>query len=353
MPLRIHFTADDLARVRLAADPDALWELVLSLAQLQSARVPGALPPHHRAWAERSRRRLAAHRPHAPHRARHGAVRRPPHPELRGAVRLLAGLVPPRGSFPDFLTPADGGRFGAGLESVRALPAARLRADLAEVFTGARRADRFALHLADGDREARSALETALTVYQHELISPHARAMDAAVRRDRALRGRDLAHGGVQRLLARLPHPIRWRAPVLETAYPVDRDLFLEGRGLLLIPSFFCTVHPVSLIDPELPPVLVYPAQGEDAPTPAARPAELGGLAALMGPTRATALAALAETPCSTSELAQRLAASPGTASKHASVLRDAGLVASVRQGPAVLHTLTRLGRELLSAGIR
>jgi len=38
-------------------------------------------------------------------------------------------------------------------------------------------------------------------------------------------------------------------------------------------------------------------------------------------------------------------------ASQHASVLRDAGLIAGRRQGSAVLHVLTPLGAGLLRAG--
>ncbi|MER6498487.1 hypothetical protein ABT218_03485 [Streptomyces sp. NPDC001455] len=37
-----------------------------------------------------------------------------------------------------------------------------------------------------------------------------------------------------------------------------------------------------------------------------------------------------------------------GTASKHASVLRRAGLLASTRRGCMVLHALTPLGRALV-----
>jgi DNA-binding transcriptional ArsR family regulator len=38
-------------------------------------------------------------------------------------------------------------------------------------------------------------------------------------------------------------------------------------------------------------------------------------------------------------------------ASQHASVLRDAGLITTHRQGSAVLHVLTPLGAELLRGG--
>jgi DNA-binding transcriptional ArsR family regulator len=54
---------------------------------------------------------------------------------------------------------------------------------------------------------------------------------------------------------------------------------------------------------------------------------------------------------CTTTELAGRAGISLAAASQHATVLRDAGLIASRRQGGAVLHVLTPLGAELLQAG--
>jgi DNA-binding transcriptional ArsR family regulator len=54
---------------------------------------------------------------------------------------------------------------------------------------------------------------------------------------------------------------------------------------------------------------------------------------------------------CSTTELADRVGISLAAASQHASVLRDAGLITTHRQGSAVLHVLTPLGVELLRAG--
>jgi DNA-binding transcriptional ArsR family regulator len=54
---------------------------------------------------------------------------------------------------------------------------------------------------------------------------------------------------------------------------------------------------------------------------------------------------------CTTTELAYRVGISPSAASQHASVLREAGLIITCRQGSAVLHVLTPLGAELLQAG--
>ncbi len=72
-------------------------------------------------------------------------------------------------------------------------------------------------------------------------------------------------------------------------------------------------------------------------------------LAALVGQTRAAALRALAET-CTTSELARRVNISSAGASQHATVLREAGLITTCRNRNTVLHTLTALGAALLQS---
>ena len=84
----------------------------------------------------------------------------------------------------------------------------------------------------------------------------------------------------------------------------------------------------------------------------AARPIEnrprLGrGLAALLGPTRAAVLRALAA-PRGTVELAAAVGISPASASEHAKVLRDAHLIETRREGRAVRHSLTAVGRTIL-----
>lgn len=140
---------------------------------------------------------------------------------------------------------------------------------------------------------------------------------------------------------------IRWRAPVLEADYPVDRELRLDGRGLLLQPSFFCRGTPVVYRDPVLPPVLVYPVTHPGAPAVAEPGPWLGRL---VGHTRSTVLRSIGN-GCTTSELARRTGVSLASASQHASVLREAGLVRTLRHGSSVLHTLTPLGAALLRGG--
>jgi DNA-binding transcriptional ArsR family regulator len=94
--------------------------------------------------------------------------------------------------------------------------------------------------------------------------------------------------------------------------------------------------------------VLVYPVAHTCAPSFS----EAGGpsLGRLVGHTRSAVLQAI-RLGCTTSELARRAGVSLASASQHAAVLREAGLVVTLRNGNAVLHTLTPLGAALLRGG--
>ncbi|UUU32420.1 helix-turn-helix domain-containing protein [Streptomyces sp. CA-210063] len=131
-------------------------------------------------------------------------------------------------------------------------------------------------------------------------------------------------------------------------------DLYLGGRGLRIIPSFFCWPGPIVLKDGSLPPVLVHPVTHDPrwlAPAPPAAPGTHQALAALLGRARAAVLEEVAEGR-TTSELAGRVGLSPATVSHHVAVLRESGLLTSRRIGGAVLHTLTGLGADLLEGGL-
>lgn len=68
---------------------------------------------------------------------------------------------------------------------------------------------------------------------------------------------------------------------------------------------------------------------------------------ALLGRTRAAVLRSV-RTGCNTTELSRRAGVSLSTASEHAGVLRDAGLVVSSRKRNEMVHHLTPLGAALL-----
>ncbi|KAB8169851.1 helix-turn-helix domain-containing protein [Streptomyces sp. 3MP-14] len=318
MRLRVRFTGDDLGRVRLAAQADPVWETVLSVHRLRD----GQGEVVHGPW----RRSLRA---------------------SRALPESLRTLIPRRGYFPDFLNPAESAwGWRAALEAVRATPRRRLAAELGRLPEGPGRA-RWLRGLADGEPAALERLTDDLERYHRVAVGGHPvwSAVRTAVDADLAARARQLTLGGVDALLSGLRPALRWDPPVLEADYPVDREVELGGRGLLLIPSYFCWRAPVMLADAALPPVLVYPVA--HGPVVSADRAALGRL---LGTTRARVLACAAENGATTGELARRVGISLGSASQHARVLRESGLVHSVRRGNEVLHTLTPAGRTLLPA---
>ncbi|WP_371622301.1 winged helix-turn-helix domain-containing protein [Streptomyces sp. NBC_01116] len=324
--LRIHFTPEDLTRVRVARGPDFLWEITNSVQTLQRTdgeRVFGAW----RRWA------------------------RPRLPESR---RLLAPLLPPRGYSPDFLTPTAGARttLRASVDTLLGTPRTRLRAELTRL-AGSTRLPGWAASLAEGDTDALARLGEALHAYQAEALVPHWPYVRAALEADRALRTRHLMDGGTEALLAGLGPDVRWRPPVLEVTYPVEQRLRLDGRGLVLQPSFFCWPTPTTLADGGLPPVLVHPIHHTAdwaRPTAATGPATgRGALGRLLGQTRADLLRAT-RAGCSTVEAARMLQVTHPAVSQHMNVLRAAGLTTTVRTAGRAFHFATAEGRALLAA---
>jgi DNA-binding MarR family transcriptional regulator len=70
----------------------------------------------------------------------------------------------------------------------------------------------------------------------------------------------------------------------------------------------------------------------------------------LLGRTRTVVLTTIAENQgCSTKELAARAGITPASASEHATLLREAGLIRSPGHRNSVLHSLTPLGLALLN----
>jgi DNA-binding transcriptional ArsR family regulator len=320
--LRIFFEAADLGRVRVVTGPDPMWEIVLSLFRLRGQ--DGAVLFD--GWRRQARGRVPV------------------------ATRLLTDLVPTGGGyFVDFLTPAvRTPTLETSLEAIRATPQDRLRTDLTVL------ADRLPVRampgwtaaLGDGDTAVLDQLSGAAQQYFDTCLAPHWRHVQARVDRERFRLTRTIAEVGVERALATLHPTARWRGNVLELGYPLDRELYLRGRGLTLMPSFFCLGLPTSFCDNELQPVLVYPIQHELGWATAT---SSRSLVTLLGRTRASALEILADSPCTTSELAKQLHSALATASQQAAVLREAGLASSQRIGQAVLHSATPLGLALLS----
>jgi len=321
--LKIFFTGDDLARTRVVPAPDPLWEIVLSLHVLQTRKAG----EDYSVWRQAVSADL--HRP-----------------DVVDTVRFLLALNPARGYFPDFLTPLAGAQgLDVGLDAIASTPAALLRRDI-DILADQSPLPTPVRSLAGGGAAEMTHLSEALRSYFEVALAPHWSNVETAVEADRARRFRAIVEGGTEGLLESLRPAMRWRAGELEVDYPFEQQMHLDGRGLVLVPSYFCWRYPVTLLDPRLPPVLVYPADRSIAAT--AHSADRRALGALLGHTRAAVLDAIGD-GCSTTDLARRVGVSPAAASQHATVLRNAGLVARQRDRNTVLHTLTALGRAVLS----
>jgi DNA-binding transcriptional ArsR family regulator len=317
------FDRQDLQRVRLATDAEPMWELALSLLKIGARSVPASLVP----WRQEVGRRLGG--------SHHGSQ----------AVSLLSGLVTPGGDFPDFLTPPKHVTdIDEGCEAVACTPGTRLASDLGAVFAG-RPVPPWVRSLASGDREHVGEAVRAVRVGHDVLVAPHWATVREVVATDRRMRARLALTKGIDALLSSLPGVLSWDGQVLRTRYPKERTVHLAGRGLILLPSYFCRGNPVTWIDSELPPVLVYEAAGYRGQGSDVTLSER--LGSLIGQTRVECLRVLLA-PRTTTELAEQLGTSVGTASKQAAILRDTGLITSNRRGAAVLHSITSLGVALL-----
>ena len=320
--LRIHFDAGDLARTRIAPRPDVMWEIVLSLQLLQNHEGAAIFD----GWRQHVRGRLGPW------------------------VRPLVTLAPHAAYFPDFLTPAEGSPcLEHGLDRLLSTPRTRLRDEL-RLLAEQRPLPGWTARLAEGDVETFGRLDRAFRAYHQAVVEPAWPVVRTHVEAERRHRMHALAEGGCERLLNGLRPLMRWDSPLLEVDYPVDRDLVLAGRGLLLVPAYFCWRTPVTLVDDALQPVLVHPIAHDPRVTPEKPPrADDRPLTDLLGRTRAAVLRA-AEGGGATTELSRRTGTSLASASQHATVLREAGLISTCRDGGAVLHTLTPLGVAVLTA---
>ncbi|HEU4540965.1 MAG TPA: winged helix-turn-helix domain-containing protein [Jiangellaceae bacterium] len=259
-------------------------------------------------------------------------------------ARRLQELIPAHGSVPTFLAPEGSSCLDEALDTVLSTPATKIRAELAEMrWTTAPSA--WLSDLACGRRQALEELAVALRVYHDQVLAPLWPSIQKVVSAELTARARQLAIDGSEATLNSLHPQIRWRDGGLDVDAPGQLDFDLEGRGLRLMPSIWTrSAVPVSWRQP----TLVYPIHPASwAQLPADN--HHNGLATVFGTTRARVLQALT-TEHSTTELARAVGISVASASTHATALRGAGMVMTRRDGHAVRHVLTELGRAVASA---
>ncbi|MDP9795660.1 DNA-binding transcriptional ArsR family regulator [Catenuloplanes nepalensis] len=323
--LSIHFTSEDVARTRVARRPDPLWEIVCSLHRLQTRRGYAA----YEGWHRQVRLDLSQH-------------------NMTGLLRSTLLPISPLGRyFPDFLTPGDVSSLDQGIDTIQHTDAARVTEEIRMIPDPAG-ADIWLDDLASGRPQAMHALGDGMRRYFEVAVAPYWTEISGAVADDRALRGTLMLDHGAGHLLDDLGPRCEWNAPVLQIhGYPMDRDMHLDGRGLLLVPSYFCWQDPIALANPELPPMLVYPAHRQRPAATVGTPDGSRRLGPLIGTTRLEVLRAVT-VAATTGEISRRVGISPATASHHATVLREAGLITSRRHANLVLHQITEIGRALL-----
>ncbi|MFG2908646.1 ArsR/SmtB family transcription factor [Kitasatospora sp. NPDC048286] len=335
MPLRMHFTVEDLARTRIADRPATCIELGTAARQLQERTHPVRLG----AWRHRT---LSA---------------------LRPASRMAFALMPPRGRITDFLSGTNAATPAELIEQIRSTPRSRLRTSL-EGTARHQPLPSWAHRLPEDPLLLRQLCDSLEHVADHALL-PHWQEVQAMAAADAAVRSRQLLGGGVEAVLARInPRRVRWRAPVLEIAMAsgLDADVNLGGQGLLLQPSVFGVEAPVVDFDAVPQPVLSYPVarlqEGAATPLFAALPSGDGpavpavdAVGSVLGHTRAAVLGTIARHPgCSTQQLAALVGIAKASASEHATTLRNAGLIVTHRDRRTTAHVATPTGIALLNA---
>ncbi|MER7186477.1 winged helix-turn-helix domain-containing protein [Streptomyces hyaluromycini] len=331
MVFRIHFTTEDLARTTVAEAPMPLVELNQAARTLQnrdqSARLTG--------WRNRSLAQLSA------------------------TARVALDFIPSVGWSPTFISAPRTGSAEELIEHVRATPTRHIRTALDAILPQDSRSKVPSLTRSLVDSDFLGLVCDGLGALYEILLAPYWPEMVDAYTADRSIRMRQVLHGGVEQLLSQAnPTRMRWKAPVLEIRTPTDNteyNLHLAGRGLLLVPSMMRT-SPVIHYDAAPRPAITYPALPDQplrrltvfastCPAKAVAP-----VAALLGATRAAVLTAIAENPgCSTTELAAFAGLAPSSASEHATVLREAGLISTIRHRNSVLHSPNQLGLSLLN----
>ena len=174
--------------------------------------------------------------------------------------------------------------------------------------------------------------------------------LERLVRADIAVRSRTIATSGIAGMADGLHPNVSWGAGAVRVRLRKHSEqVDCHGSGLVLVPSVMSSWGCMVLTEPPAQPTLFYPARGVTAGW-ARDPAEIAAaLGALLGPARAGILldAGVART---TSQVAQDAAIAVSTASHHLTVLREAGLIGSEREGNRMLHLRTPLGEAMVGA---
>ncbi|WP_037636115.1 ArsR/SmtB family transcription factor [Streptomyces katrae] len=320
--IRIHFTADDFARVRFAPRPSPVPELHAALMML------GA--PHEQLLFGRWRSRLLR--------------------SLPDAAVPLADLVP--GGVPPAFLDVAGDTPQEGFALIRSARPELVQAGLEQVYAR-RPAPPWIRALHSGDTDAWRTMLRAQRAAYTSVLAPVWPQLQDLHRGEFTRHALAVAEHGIGATLTELAAGSRLRNGIWEwplPGVPAVREIRLDGRGMILRPTFHWRRGPLIQDLPDRPVALAYPAGQGLPPVPDGGNPPAEPLAGVLGRTRLALLRCLDEVR-TTTELAVRIGVSNATASAHASALRAAGLLTTTRTGRSVHHARTPLAELLLTGG--
>ena len=180
-------------------------------------------------------------------------------------------------------------------------------------------------------------------------FEPYWPRMRAVLEADVVYRGRQIAQAGVAAMLNGLSSRVEYDDGVVSVR--------LADPPIACRPSTATASRSCRRCSPAARPrrsatdrrMIMYPARGQGALWEAERVANPAAVAAMLGETRASLLAALGD-PASSTELGVRFGVTASAVNQHLRVLRDAGLLVSTRYGRSVLYLRSELGSALLEA---
>jgi DNA-binding transcriptional ArsR family regulator len=320
--ITIRLNAGDVGRIRFALSP--VWEAVTSVRALSNNTARSVHGP----WLQKVR------------------------PIIDGPdLTLLKALIPAVGYIPDFITPAPPRRstsLESGLATIAATPHHLVVDEITKLHD--ENPHPMLPDLIAHPAKAVDLVTASLETYWRRAIEPDWRRMRSLLQDDLTFRLDELASGGIERLFRNLHPSLRFSGDRIEIERPFCCDGEpMAGQGVLLVPCVFAWPVALGVTAAPYVPTITYPPRGlgrlwEDRQDTTDSP-----LADLVGRTRAAIVSHL-DLPMSTTHLAHQLGVSAPTLSVHLSILRNAGVVDSRRDGRAVLYYRTALGSQLLTA---
>jgi DNA-binding transcriptional ArsR family regulator len=191
-----------------------------------------------------------------------------------------------------------------------------------------------------------------ICAYHRSAVAPVWSVVRAQHASDRASRARTMLEQGVEGLLNTLHPRLRWNSPTLSLLDSRDGEVHLDGRGLVLAPSFFLRKPALAfgLTTSDGAAILIYPVALDtdgSADIWTAVDAERA-LGKLLGRTRALILMMIASGTSTTGNIARQVGTSAAAVSQHLNVLRDARMITTHRHATGANHSITVRGLDLL-----